>query len=230
MSLRTCVKCQKTKPTENFAHRRGKPTSTCRACWRAYCAKYKPPRKPPDKRKRAIKQKCLVCKVTKASSEFKAVPFSQTWNETGLLSRCKECLTLARKAKAAGKKFCSKCRRGLGKAEFHSRATYCKKCLAVYSRTQTRWWRIKKVYGLTKAQFTAILKAQQGRCPICSRSLRSRIGIGTRQRDACHVDHDHKTGAVRGILCSQCNCMLGLASDSPVTLTNAIAYLERSGQ
>lgn len=45
-------------------------------------------------------------------------------------------------------------------------------------------------------------------------------GIGT------HIDHDHATGKARGLLCTKCNLLLGLALESPVTLRSAASYLE----
>lgn len=82
-------------------------------------------------------------------------------------------------------------------------------------------WRshLNRRYGLTVEQYAAMLAAQYGRCAICRRELLSR-------RDT-HVDHDHISGRIRGLLCRFCNHVLGLAGDSVETLRNAIAYLEK---
>lgn len=64
--------------------------------------------------------------------------------------------------------------------------------------------------------------AQDGRCAICreeeTATARGRVR-------SLAVDHDHETGAVRGLLCSRCNTALGLFRDNPALLLEAIAYL-----
>ena len=79
--------------------------------------------------------------------------------------------------------------------------------------------RIRKLkgYGLTPAEFETMLSAQAGACLICTLQMNQPV-----------VDHDHATGAVRGLLCRKCNSALGLFSDSPATLTRAAEYLTRS--
>lgn len=69
-------------------------------------------------------------------------------------------------------------------------------------------------YGITYEEKTAILAAQGNACKICGKT------------DArWHVDHCHKTSVLRGILCHNCNIMLGVAKDSPETLLAAVIYL-----
>lgn len=82
---------------------------------------------------------------------------------------------------------------------------------------QRRRWNLKK-FGLTPEQYDGRLKAQKGRCAICGRIP----PIGRRLA----VDHDHKTGKVRGLLCGQCNVALGLFEDNARYLTYAIGYLK----
>lgn len=71
--------------------------------------------------------------------------------------------------------------------------------------TPEKAWEYKLAhrYGLTVERYTAILEEQDGRCPICKRPLLARGD----QRP--HVDHDHLTGEVRGILCHRCNVGVG---------------------
>lgn len=77
--------------------------------------------------------------------------------------------------------------------------------------------KLKREYGLTLEQFDAMLTAQSGLCAICGRSM-----------TPPHVDHDHTTGAVRGLLCQPCNTALGLLQDSTETLAAALRYLTSS--
>lgn len=73
-------------------------------------------------------------------------------------------------------------------------------------------------YGLTLARFAEMLAEQGGRCAICQSA-----SPGTRD---WHVDHDHATNAVRGLLCNACNKGLGLFRDSPAHLLAAERYLQ----
>lgn len=75
-------------------------------------------------------------------------------------------------------------------------------------------------YGITLAQFESMLASQRYRCAICLTLLHG--------RRAAHVDHDHKTGRVRGILCTHCNRGIGCLRDDPAALRRAARYLERA--
>lgn len=72
-------------------------------------------------------------------------------------------------------------------------------------------------YGLNAVGFEKLLKAQQGKCAICAIFLAIPA-----------VDHCHKTGAVRGLLCGKCNSGLGMFKDNPEIIQAAINYLEQS--
>lgn len=79
-----------------------------------------------------------------------------------------------------------------------------------------RKWR----YGLSEDAFTELLEAQDFRCAICARPFDPEGGIHT-----IHVDHDHSTNEVRGLLCGDCNRGIGLFMDSPEHLLAAVDYL-----
>ena len=76
------------------------------------------------------------------------------------------------------------------------------------------------LYGITPEQFAERLESQGGRCAICRTDTPGGKG-------GWHVDHDHVTGVIRGLLCHRCNLMLGNAADDPARLRAAVAYLER---
>ena len=78
-------------------------------------------------------------------------------------------------------------------------------------------------YGLTVEQYTEMQVAQGSRCKICGKRGEDFDKIGI-----C-VDHDHKTGKVRGLLCNPCNQLLGNAQDSLDILTKAMNYLRSFG-
>ena len=71
----------------------------------------------------------------------------------------------------------------------------------------------KRAHGLTNQEATN-LRNEKGKCDICSSTNKLR------------VDHDHKTMAIRGVLCHKCNSAIGMFHDSPELLRQAIAYLE----
>lgn len=85
-----------------------------------------------------------------------------------------------------------------------------------YGRKNSRRHTLKKHYGLTLGDYEAMYAAQSGRCAICDMEYESLV-----------VDHDHKTGAVRALLCITCNWVLGQAKDDPVLLVRAAGYLTK---
>lgn len=82
-------------------------------------------------------------------------------------------------------------------------------------------------YGITLAEYRIMLAAQDGRCEICGTSETDyrRIKDGKVVEMTFAVDHDHRTGEVRGLLCSKCNKGLGLFNDDPELLKVALGYL-----
>ena len=84
---------------------------------------------------------------------------------------------------------------------------------------------LKCRYGLTEQQIDSIGKDQGWVCKICSMSLLELDSIG---RKKLSVDHCHKTGKVRGLLCTQCNRGIGHFQDNPDLLERAVSYLRES--
>lgn len=78
-------------------------------------------------------------------------------------------------------------------------------------------------YGITLAQYNQMLKEQGGVCAICKQP--EQMLYKGKPKRLC-VDHDHKTGKVRGILCQRCNTTLGRYEDNPELMRNLITYLE----
>lgn len=87
----------------------------------------------------------------------------------------------------------------------------------VYNRHKVRKHALKKL-GLTSLDEARMMVEQGFSCAICSRPFSKMPNI----------DHDHKTGKVRGLLCGRCNSMLGFAKDRVKTLKAAIRYLIKS--
>ena len=116
---------------------------------------------------------------------------------------------------------------GLDKSSPNGLATYCRACFKLYRQANPRsqtstdnsfYTYIEKSYGLTREEYDG-LKARQGNlCAICN-------GPSPDGR-RLHIDHDHQTGKVRGLLCVKCNVGLGAFKDQPTLLENAIVYLK----
>lgn len=73
-----------------------------------------------------------------------------------------------------------------------------------------------------------MLLLQHGKCAVCGEG-ETRLGSHGRVR-SLSVDHCHTTGAIRGLLCDNCNNILGRAKDSPSVLRRLAAYLEVAGK
>lgn len=71
-------------------------------------------------------------------------------------------------------------------------------------------------YEITFTEYKDLLETQKGLCKICQSSNNGKT---------LHIDHDHVTGKVRGLLCNQCNVGLGSFRDNPELLQGAIEYL-----
>ncbi|WP_346623648.1 endonuclease VII domain-containing protein [Blastococcus montanus] len=103
-------------------------------------------------------------------------------------------------------------------------ATYCLPChneRGKASRAKiggSRTYHLTRRYGITAAEADVMLAAQGGLCALC------------RTAPAEHVDHDHETGAVRALLCFNCNGGLGQFRDDPELLHVAAFYVEHHRQ
>lgn len=141
-------------------------------------------------------------------------------------------------------KVCPRCKRELPREEFGKRyngysPSLCKPCSAEKAREyrakalasdnaaeirererrSNRRTQLRKKYGITPEDYDAMLAEQGGVCAVCG-------GLPDRDRDHFDVDHCHKTGIVRGLLCSSCNRSIGLLGDDPDRILRAALYVE----
>lgn len=90
-----------------------------------------------------------------------------------------------------------------------------------YTKQYMRKYSILKRYGMTWKQYSKLLEDQKQCCAICSVSQES-------LSYKFHVDHNHVTGKIRGLLCSKCNVALGQLNEDINLFNKAINYLRRS--
>lgn len=124
-----------------------------------------------------------------------------------------------------GRKDCARCGKDIDLTEFHKnpqrkdkRSSYCKKCTKEISAGHNRKAILSK-YGLTEKQYEKMAEEQNHQCKVCGQ-----LAENERYKKLC-VDHCHKTGEIRGLLCMMCNTGLGKFRDDPVKLLNAAKYL-----
>lgn len=106
--------------------------------------------------------------------------------------------------------YCVKC----GKlAPLKSGTIWCDGCADKH-----RWQTRKRLMGITQELFWQVFESQNGCCAIC-------LDLLPVEEHNIHVDHDHKTGHYRGLLCGSCNWGLGQFRDNPDTCARAADYL-----
>lgn len=170
---------------------------------------------------------CSACRRNLPSESFAR---NRTTRDA-LQQWCRECAADAyrRKRQGAGHevrekvevppdhKHCPNCRTVKPHHEWHRSPTQsggffseCKTCRA----KREREYYFRRVHGMTEADLEVLRRGQDDRCAICW------------ERNPQHVDHDHATGRVRGLLCFRCNVALGHTRDRPALLRRGAAYLE----
>ncbi|GGJ01651.1 endonuclease VII domain-containing protein [Streptomyces brasiliensis] len=172
-------------------------------------------------------KKCSTCQEVLPVSAFA----SNRSRPDGLQTGCRECAAgyYRRRQEARGKivrdqvdvpdghKLCRTCGEIKPHSEWHRNttasdglSTRCKACRAERGRRD----HLMRQYGLTEAERDAMVASQRGLCVICL------------QAPAVYVDHCHRTGRVRGVLCFNCNSAIGKLGDDPDAVRRAAAYLE----
>lgn len=128
---------------------------------------------------------------------------------------------------------CSRCRQSLPETSFFKRSdskrpvtSWCKECRkrdyhdVKKHRPETKhrhkWYQRAYLYGITEEQYDEMLLRQGGTCALCPSTGNPKRGL--------YVDHCHKTGRVRGLVCNRCNIGLHYIEDEDF-VAKARAYL-----
>lgn len=120
-------------------------------------------------------------------------------------------------------KWCKREKHWRPEYEFIQKGHFPNQCKECRSKSRTERGKREshlKVYGITKGDYSQMYIDQKGLCAICKVSFSKMKSIDI------NVDHCHSTGRVRGILCRNCNSLLGFAKDNIDNLYGAIEYLE----
>jgi len=113
------------------------------------------------------------------------------------------------------KQRCSICNKVYPLSEFLKTSSYCRSCNSEY-----RYKRLLQAkYGLTYDEYNKMFQEQNGCCFICGKHQ-------SELKRKLFVDHNHRTGEVRKLLCNKCNSVLGLVEEDKNILVNVINYLE----
>jgi len=117
-----------------------------------------------------------------------------------------------------GRRWCASCQTFVRLKDCGKKATQCKTCVS----TKAHGAMVERTYNITAAEYALLFRAQNGRCYICHERPRSK---------RLAVDHDHKTGLVRGLLCADnewgCNyALLGKIKDLAMA-ERLVEYLRR---
>lgn len=237
-----CPKCQTTKAAEHFGACKTKPDglqSWCKECHRVNYKRLRADRVEPDL---SGTKTCFTCEEEKPRTEFYG---AMTFD--GLAGSCKSCTGSKQRTKykhrpknpdcPPGHKKCTACFEVKTAEEFSKhprgadgRLTQCKACVKAKNAARAaalpqkrRAAGLKQNYGITYDQYERWLELRGHSCEICGYEMpKDARGAAAR----LHVDHDHSTGALRGLLCSKCNAGLGHFKDDPGLLYVAAEYLE----
>lgn len=102
---------------------------------------------------------------------------------------------------------------------YPERARIRQKKFDLSRRERRKSYRLRKKYGITFAQKSELLKRQGGKC--------GNLNCSVNQGHSWHLDHDHKLGHIRGVLCRGCNMALGNVHDDVGLLMGLIEYFQR---
>ena len=226
-----CRKCGEILPAAAFALMRSASDGLqgwCRRCNSAWAAAHRPRKLAIAPQVEAGEKWCRRCNTVKPVDAFAI----NARRPDGRQTYCRSCQAADYRAKQEaqgrvvrppdipeGHKFCRTCQTikpisefGIRRAARDGLMSACRSCRSDLGRRD----HLKRSYDLTEEEVAAMYDVQEGVCAIC------------RTAPAVHVDHDHKSGRVRGMLCFRCNAALGQFGDAPGVLIAGARYLMTS--
>ena len=180
-----------------------------------------------------LRKRCSICKQWHLLASF----YGKSAKLNNHHAECKECLKKYHaerrdrlKEAKTGSKQCAICKETKHVSNFWPDYPYCKNCSKARARSyyadnreresqRSRKSRLKYMYNMTEEDYDAMILKQMGLCAIC--------GKPPKENSILYVDHCHKTGNVRELLCTHCNSAIGHAHESPEILRRAALYVEK---
>ncbi|MDX6224387.1 MAG: hypothetical protein QOE64_763 [Frankiales bacterium] len=248
-STKRCSRCQQSQPLAAFGKNRASKdglNGACKNCLNAVQTERRRALGVAEQKRGpavgATEKWCPGCDRILPRGEFHRSPA----RSGGINSLCKECSRAAvaksyrkkrddqgkppRRGTLPGQKWCPDCAEFRpvevfyrNKASADGLAAYCRehqRARVDASRARNggnRNYHLKRRYGITEAEFDEMFVDQAGLCAACG------------EKKAEHVDHDHDSGKVRGLLCFTCNVALGNVGDDMGILLDLVDYLEEFG-
>jgi hypothetical protein len=178
-----------------------------------------------------MSKSCSTCKITKALSEYT----KDKKRKDGLNGNCKSCRAIEKKKfyRANKEKVLIQCKEyysSHAKEKYVYGKKWRKENKKAFYAMHKKWrdknpdklrnLRLKK-FNLSLEEYNVMLLSQRGVCKICGK---------TQTKRSLAVDHDHKTGKNRGLLCTQCNLGIGYFEDNFLLLEESIKYLRSYGK
>lgn len=148
-------------------------------------------------------KKCNKCLIEKPLLDFG----KDKYRKDGFVQQCKNCRRQYQNQKYIDNK---------------NKISELNKIYREKNKEKIQEYHIMRNYGITLFEKQQMILNQNNKCKICKNEFKN-------SKDT-HIDHDHGTRKVRGLLCSGCNRMLGFINDNINTLQNAISYLRNKGE
>jgi hypothetical protein len=159
-------------------------------------------------------KRCSKCGQSKAVTEY----YAAKGTRDGLRGECKACFAARAKRWYSANREHAIARVKQWQLDNPERVKATRRVIRERRKDIDRDLHLQRKFGIGTAEYEALLEAQGGVCAICGRP--------PRKGSSLHVDHDHDTGLVRGLLCFRCNGGLGQFAESPQRLMDAAEYLE----
>lgn len=163
---------------------------------------------------------CSKCKIDKSQEDFEFRKDRQKYR-----NKCRQCSNLDSKLR---RKYNPENEKKRYHATYDKYKDRKKRRRLIYNNENADKlfeYSLKRKYNITKDFFDLMFNDQQGKCAICKNpetALHKQSGKVRR----LHVDHDHKTGKVRGLLCTRCNMALGYLKENKEYVLNLLKYIE----